>query len=709
MPIIRQLPPSLVNKIAAGEVIERPASVVKELLENSIDAGATSIELTIEGGGMELIRISDNGCGIEAEQIPLALASHATSKLETADDLFDVHTLGFRGEALASIAEISYMTMRSRTADTNVGAEIQVRGGAREEVAPAGCPVGTTIEVRNLFFNTPVRKKFLRSPQTEASHISEAFTRIALAFPQVQFKLLTGSRVTFDLPPTDSWKTRIRAFFGEEISDSLIAIESEIDGVKLTGYVADPSVSRSNNRMQYLFLNGRHIRDRSLQHALSEAYRGLLMTGRFPVCFLRLEIPPTMVDVNVHPTKMEVRFLEGGKLYSQLLQTLRHEFLTTDLTARARHVPGPLPAGLREPIGTGASSGFGSAAGVAADATMPASADESRWQDHTDRMTQVPTTGRLDLQAEIPPFRPFPGSASLGGLPSPTALLHSQGVTATASSATSSTGVPFSGASSLGGPGTGRGGLMDFPPVPVRSTLGTDAVDLPEGAETWLAGGQESQADFDTGSSASSSGGIFQQHTAHDTPSRSHLGIQVHNRYLVTQDEQGMVVVDQHALHERILYEQLRERTANKSLESQRLLLPEPIDLTPAEAAAAIEFREVLAKIGIEVEAFGGDTVLMTSYPAMLANMRPAEVLRQVLEPLMSGGKEPSAREVLDELLHMIACKAAIKAGDRLSPEEITSLLEQRYMFQDTHHCPHGRPTALFFSREQLDKMFKRT
>lgn len=708
MPIIRQLPPSLVNKIAAGEVIERPASVVKELLENSIDAGATSIELTIEGGGMDLIRISDNGCGIEAEQIPLALASHATSKLETADDLFDVHTLGFRGEALASIAEISYMTLRSRTAGTNVGAEIQVRGGSREEVAPAGCPVGTTIEVRNLFFNTPVRKKFLKSPQTEASHISEAFTRIALAFPHVQFKLLTGTRVTFDLPPTDSWKTRIRSFFGEEISDSLIAIESEIDGVKLAGYVADPSVSRSNNRMQYLFLNGRHIRDRSLQHALSEAYRGLLMTGRFPVCFLRLEIPPTMVDVNVHPTKMEVRFLEGGKLYSQLLQTLRHEFLTTDLTARARHVPGPLPAGLREPSGSAAHSGLGAATGVAADATMPASADESRWQEHTDRMTQVPTTGRLDLQAEIPPFRPFPGSASLGGLPSPVALMHSQGSSgssANSSASSSAGGAHLTGSANLGGAGTGRGGLLDLPPVPVRSTLAGDAVGLPEGAEPWLAGGQESPSILDAGSSS----GIVQQHVAHDTPSRSHLGIQVHNRYLVTQDEQGMVVVDQHALHERILYEQLRERTANKSLESQRLLMPEPIDLTPAEAAAAIEFREVLAKIGIEVEAFGGDTVLMTSYPAMLANMRPAEVLRQVLEPLMSGGKEPSAREVLDELLHMIACKAAIKAGDRLSPEEITSLLEQRYMFQDTHHCPHGRPTALFFSREQLDKMFKRT
>lgn len=682
MPTIRQLPPSLVNKIAAGEVIERPASVVKELLENSIDAGATSIELTIEGGGMDLIRISDNGCGIEAEQMPLALASHATSKLVTADDLFDVHTLGFRGEALASIAEISYMTLRSRTADTNVGAEIQVRGGARDEVAPAGCPVGTTIEVRNLFFNTPVRKKFLRSAQTEAGHISEAFTRIALAFPHVQFKLLSGSRVTFDLPPTDSWKSRIRAFFDAEVSESLMPVESELDGVKLTGYVADPSVSRSNNRMQYLFLNGRHIRDRSLQHALSEAYRGLLMTGRFPVCFLRLEIPPTMVDVNVHPTKMEVRFLEGGKLYSQLLQTLRHEFLTTDLTARARHVPGPLPAGLREPTATNNEE---------LAMPIPALADESRWQEHSQRMSQVPTTGRLDLKADIPPFRPFPSCSQLGGMPSALSLV---------------TGANSSNGSADVSIGTNPGGLSDLPPIPVRTTVTGDEANLPDGAEPWMA---ESEIHAPQPLADESSDLTTRVHQPHDTPSRSHLGIQVHNRYLVTQDEQGMVVVDQHALHERILYEQLRERTENKSLESQRLLMPEPIDLTPAEAAAAIEFKDVLAKIGIEVEAFGGDTILMTSYPAMLANMRPAEVLRQVLEPLMSGGKEPSAREVLDELLHMIACKAAIKAGDRLSPEEITSLLEQRYMFQDTHHCPHGRPTALFFSREQLDKMFKRT
>ncbi len=654
MPTIRQLPPSLVNKIAAGEVIERPASVVKELLENSIDAGARSIELTIEGGGIELIRISDDGCGIDEEQIPLALASHATSKLQSADDLFDVHTLGFRGEALASIAEVSHLVLKTRTAASDSGTEVRVQGGAAEPLQPTGCPVGTTIEVRHLFFNTPVRKKFLKTPPTEAGHITEAFTRIALAFPEVSMKMISGNRTVYDLAETTSWQERIAAFFGDEIAQALIPVSSQQDQAQLSGFVADPSVSRSNNRMQYLFLNGRYIRDRSLQHALGEAYRGLLMVGRFPICFLRLELPPDQVDVNVHPTKMEVRFQESGKLYSQLLKTLRHEFLTSDLTARARHVPGPVPQGLVSPA-SGPSSGaparvpaqHGSGptssqpvsaptgqSPVAAELGSALTRDDTRWSSHAEQMAQVSSgprpTPHLNLPEQIPPFRPFDRPDS------------------------SSTYLPNS-------------------PPPEEQ----------EASETSADGAQQ--------------------------PATSRLGFQLHNRYLVTQDESGMVVIDQHALHERIMYEQLRTKVESRSLERQKLLVPESLDLTPAEAAAAIEFQEILAEIGIEIEPFGGDTILMHSYPAMLTKLRPGEVLRQVLEPLMAGGKEPSSREILDELLHMMACKAAIKAGDKLATEEITALLEQRDHYQNTHHCPHGRPTALFFSREQLDKMFGRT
>ncbi len=700
MPVIRQLPPSLVNKIAAGEVIERPASVVKELLENSVDAGATSIELAIDGGGIERIRISDNGCGIAPDQIALAIASHATSKLETADDLFDVHTLGFRGEALASIAEISHLTLRTRTTESDSGAELTVNGGDASPLQPVGCPVGTTLEVRNLFFNTPVRRKFMRTPQTEAGHITEAFTRIALAFPQVKMTMTSGNRTVFELPSTESWSERIRAFFGEEVADALIPVQSEQETASLAGFVADPSVSRSNNRMQYLFLNGRHIRDRSLQHALSEAYRGLLMVGRFPVCFLRLKLPPNQVDVNVHPTKMEVRFQEGGKIYSQLLQTLRHQFLTSDLTARARHVPGPVPHGLQAPGEStqSAASGF----------ATPVSREEARWDAHAERLAQV--APRLNLTENIPPFRPFNERGFSVGPPVGDRVVDQTGDSGGASGG-DITGSRF-GESCDDRERSDRTGSAQ--PESAHKTTASPSEEslngnaLPPGAETWdpITAGGQSREFVDLPAAPLSD----RRDAAHSAPQGvSHLGFQVHNRYLITQDEGGMVVVDQHALHERILYEQLRQKVESQTLESQKLLVPEPLDLTAAEAAAALEARELLSKIGIEVEPFGGDTVLMTSYPAMLANMRPAEVLRQVLEPLMAGGKEPSARDCLDELLNMLACKAAIKAGDKLSSEEVTALLEQRYHYQDTHHCPHGRPTALFFSREQLDKMFKRT
>ncbi len=402
-------------------------------------------------------------------------------------------------------------------------------------------------------------------------------------------------------------------------------------------------------------------------------------------------------------------------------------------------MPGPIPTGLRD-----ATASVGGSESLGDGPHQPVSSEEARWQGHTERMSQFSASGsgaasgRLDLRADIPPFRPFSlpggnaldgrmlgsgaipnaGHAASGGLrdlpPPPTG----QPPTGHTDLGHSAAGHTAAGHTELGHSGLHQGVATEIPHQADAQSASNAAMDM----EDRMTADSSNAAGIRTGGSVSwetelgnqrlPAGGDFvpAQHASHPSmPSRSHIGIQVHNRYLVTQDEEGMVVVDQHALHERILYEQLRQRAESGRLESQKLLMPEPIDLTPPEAAAALEFREVLAKIGIEVEAFGGDTILMTSYPAMLANMRPAEVLRQVLEPLMSGGHEPSARDILDELLHMLACKAAVKAGDRLSPDEITALLEQRYQFQDTHHCPHGRPTVLHFSRQQLDKMFKRT
>ncbi len=642
MPTIRQLPIGLVNKIAAGEVIERPASVVKEIIENSIDAGATHVELVVEGGGIELIRISDNGYGIASDQLELAVAPHATSKLHSSDDLFDVKTLGFRGEALASIAEISHLTLRSRTSDSDSGYELCVKGGEKEPIRPCSGPVGTTIEIRHLFFNTPVRRKFMKTSQTEMGHVTEAFTRIALAYPQVHMVLSNNDRVMHDLLPTDRWSERIRAFFGDEVADSLISIDQRDERVAIHGYVTDPSVSRSNNRMQYLFLNGRYIRDRSLQHALGEAYRGLLMVGRMPVCFLHVQVDPKTVDVNVHPTKVEVRFEDSGAIYTRLLHSLRHKFLNSDLVAKIR-TPTASPSVMP----------------TLADASMPMTTSHHVSNDGNG--SELLQWAKSNAAVAIPDFRPFQGFSSPGLAP--------------------------------GNRPTAR---MD------------DPFYTPAASQPWSAEAAIALADHEANESTLATP-VHRVDFARDIDgSHKQLGFQIHNRYLVTQDESGMVIVDQHALHERILYEQIKTKVMSKSLERQRLLVPESVTLTANEAAAAVDYRETLAEIGIEVEPFGGDAILVTSYPAMLAKMHPAEMLRQVLEPLMTGGKKPDARDLLDDLMNMIACKAAVKAGDRLSPDEITALLEQRHCYQDTHHCPHGRPTALFLSREQLDKMFKR-
>ena len=704
MPVIRQLPPGLVNKIAAGEVIERPASVVKELLENSVDAGSSRVELVVEKGGLDLVRVSDNGCGISIDQLPLAIASHATSKLVTADDLFDIHTLGFRGEALASIAEISHFEMKSRARDAESGAIMVVRGGEMVEPQPIGLPVGTAISVRHLFFNTPVRRKFLKSAQTEMGHVVEAFTRVALAYPQVHMVLISNERTLYDLPPTERWAERIGAFFGDEVAENLIHVESEIDDIVLRGFVGDPAVSRSNNRMQYLFLNGRCIRDRALQHALSEAYRGLLMVGRFPICFLRLDMPAKMVDVNVHPTKMEVRFQDAGRIYGQLLQTLRHKFLSTDLTARVSKQSG---SGAQEmPLGPADVPAEGVFPGVAYPGVGPQSGtmrgDEFLGMASTSPLQYqtVPNQNRenrLPL-SDIPPFRPF-GEGRIGGGVGVGSTAN-QGVYSNhAAGLNSPSGLPTTSGYSSSAEPFGSIGPWDDVSQPQSPNGSTQP--LPPGAQAW--NGAVEGADQEATTNITR----FDAANSH-TPVMSHLGLQVHHRYIVTQDETGMVIIDQHALHERIMYEQIREKVLQGKLESQQLLVPEPVSLTPAEAAAALDAAEILKQVGIHVEPFGGDTVLITAYPAMLRKEKPAELLVQVLEIWMGAGKRPEPRDLLDHMLHTIACKAAIKAGDRLAPEEITELLQQRHCYQDSHHCPHGRPTALFFSRDQLDKMFKR-
>ncbi len=705
MPRIRQLSPSVINKIAAGEVIERPASVVKELLENALDASSTRIDVTIEQGGMDLIRIVDNGCGMAADQLELAISPHSTSKLESADDLFRVSTLGFRGEALASIAEISQTMIRSReSGDENNaggGAELTINGGERGQVQPCGAPPGTMIEVRQLFFNTPVRRKFMRSVPTEMAHITESVTRCALAFPRVHFTLRHGAKLLHDLPPTTNLAERIGAFFGTELANDLLWVESRDEAVWLRGYAAKPNHNRANNRMQYLFLNGRAIRDRSLQHALSEAYRGIIMVGRYPIAFLQMDLPPELVDVNVHPTKLEVRFQDGGRLYSQLLGTLRAKFLSTDLTAKLNASkdspsPGSLAAAFKAPSPTTQTT------------MMP-------WDRDSAREAKAAAVGEVQPLARSSTGSVFYPSEAAHDVrsahdPDQAARLRAElvawakgelGVTATTSAEPSTSIAPATEMQPawLGEIGDSPAPTYGHAPLPFIPfpRIGTipPAPNYPGRATTTASPAVAPEDDSPPPNGLS-------------TASRS-SAIQIHNSYLVAETDNGLVVIDQHALHERILYEQIRTKVLAGAVEVQKLLVPEPVDLNAEEANLLLAKADTLFQLGIAIEGFGGGTILVTGYPAMLANFQPADVLREMANQLGNDGKTPERRDLLDELLHMVSCKAAIKAGDRLTADEVNALVALRDDYQDSHHCPHGRPTMLTLSREDLDKQFKRT
>ena len=630
MPEIRRLSPQVVNQIAAGEVIERPASVVKELLENSLDAGATRIDVEVEAGGSELIRITDNGCGIAFDQLPLAIASHATSKLESADDLFRVRTMGFRGEAVASIAEVSHLAIRSRMPDEVIGGEILVTAGRASEPKAIGTPPGTRIEIRELFISTPVRRKFLKRESTEFGHIAEQFLRVALANPNLHLTLRHNGKGVHDLAP-GTLLDRLQALHGELAGD-LIAIEAEAGPSRLWGYVAPPRISKSSRKSQYLFLNGRWITDRSLQHALTEAYRGLLMVGRQPMSFLFLEIPVEDVDVNVHPTKSEVRFRDSSSLYRLVLQTLRAKFLTMDF-------PTAMDGGGLKPSTPAATQ-----MSLEGAANLEAQRDLAEWA----QSALATAAARI---AERPPEDTQSDNAE---------MMREQVQAAAAA-------------------------------IEHRREGLTERMTTPPVADAAVAAAERPHSEKDI--------------RAHSHGSRV---LQVHDTYLVFETGEGLTVIDQHALHERVMYEQLRPRVLAGEIEIQKLLIPVPVEMSTEDCSLLADHAELLRELGLLVDEFGGATVLLSGYPSLLARADPAELMQTVAECIRSANRKTTQRDLIDHLLHSMSCKAAIKAGQRLAPEEIDALMALRHLVDDAHHCPHGRPTALTLSREELDRQFGR-
>jgi DNA mismatch repair protein MutL len=600
MPRIRQLPAAVVAQIAAGEVVERPASALKELLENSVDAGARRIDIEVDQGGTELLRVVDDGCGIEPDDLPLTFASHATSKLANADDLVRIATLGFRGEALASIGGVAQVTLQSRPHDQTTGAEITCHGGAVGEVKAWNGAPGTRVEVRHLFYNTPARRKFLRTIPTEMGHVAEAFTRLALARCELHLTLRHNGKHVYEVPASADLLQRLGLFFGTDVRDRLYSLSLQQGPYTIRGFIANPECERGSAKMQYLFVNGRCIRDRSLGHAIQEGYRGLLMTGRYAIAFLFLEMPPELVDVNVHPTKTEVRFREGNALYHLVFNAIRQRLQQENLTAKLR-----VPSTLNAPQQPAVSPTFPH---FEAPAPSPRS---------NDRPLIFPSAAAIEDQLD----------SEAEELSQRTADDQAQAA-----------------------------------PMPVRPpTIG----DL--------------------------------------------KAIQLYDSYLVLETPEGMMVIDQHALHERILFEQFKERLRIGALESQQLLIPEPVELGAEQAARTLEHASELADLGIVVSDFGGGTVLLTSYPALFGHKSPKEILKAVVDHLLAKDRLPGRDQLFNDLLSLMACHAAVRAGERLTPEQIAALISRRELANDAHHCPHGRPTALLFSRQDLERQFRRT
>ncbi len=587
---------NMINMIAAGEVIERPASVVKELVENSIDAGATKIIISIEDGGRKLISVTDNGCGMDGEDLVLAFDSHTTNKIKTSKDLQGISTLGFRGEALASIASIAQVKAISRTKDSPSANCIEIDCGNKSNASPASADYGTTIQVRDIFYKLPARRKFLKTANTEMEHITEHFIRIALAKDDLDMTLIHNGKELYRLPGKQNIRQRIAELLSPEFGENLIETESSEKDLHIFALLGKPAISRTNNKFQYVFLNGRFIRDKFISHAIKEAYRGCIEPNRFPAVFLFIQMPCENYDVNVHPTKIEVRFYNTNLIHSQVLSALRQKLLGTNLQTQAKL-----------PVTKVMESG------------SPAA--HHRSQEIADAMAEffkkhqpVQTQQQFDLpqKKRFVPLHPPAGQVA-----------ESQTVPSL------------------------RAGTREF--------------------------------------------------------------LQIHDSFIVAEADDGFIIVDQHALHERIIYEDLCGRIQKSSLESQKLLIPESFQLTDIQADAIGANEELLEKLGIELAPFGPKTYAIQAFPTLLAKVAPLDFVQDLIDLLTDKGLGLDAEELLDEVLSMAACKAAIKAGSKLTDNEIEQLLADKERIERASRCPHGRPTVIKFTMAELEKQFKRT
>jgi DNA mismatch repair protein MutL len=596
---IQILPEKLCNQIAAGEVIERPASVVKELVENSLDAGATTVRIEVEKGGKRLIRVTDNGSGMSRDDAFLCLERHATSKLRSEHDLSCLRTLGFRGEALPSIAAISRLLLRTRQQEALEGWEVYLEGGTVRRADAAGTPVGTTIEVRNLFYNTPARRKFLRRDETELGHIADTVTKLALARPEIQFQLAHDGRLLIDVNRHKTLPERVAQLLGPALLKELVQVDSAADGRRLHGLISRPETTRSTTGSMFTFINGRYIRDRVVHHALREGYRNLIMKGRHPMAVLFLEMEPSQVDVNVHPTKHEVRFREQAAVHDFIAGAIRDTLRPSSWVRGGSSLQGPdsgAPKGERAEVRQSA---------------FPAP--------FISRETgSEPAAG---VQEELTGYRPAearPGSA------------------------------------------------MPIPPRPE----------------------QEYQTGFFGGTTI--------------------IG-QYRDSYIICQSGDDLLLIDQHAAHERIAFEKLRTQYRASGVERQMLMFPLVLEFDFREGAVVAEHLELLQRLGFEIEPFGGNAFAVKAVPHLFTGGETERLIRDVVGELATIGKSSLIEQALDGLLMLMACHRVVRANQVLSTAEIRALLVELDKVPFNAQCPHGRPVMQRLTLADVERMFKRT
>ncbi len=632
---IIKLSPHVANLIAAGEVVERPASVAKELLENAVDAGASQVTLEIRDGGMTFLRVTDNGCGMNPEDARTAFLRHATSKLKTAEDLAAIVTMGFRGEALAAIASVSRIDLLTKTPGAISGTALHLEAGNITEDTEAGCPDGTTIIVRDLFFNTPARMKFMKSDTVEGSKIAAAVQTQALAHPEVAFRFLRDGKEVLSTPGTGSLEAAVYCVYGRDCK--LIPLDSKWDSFTLTGFVSKPTDARPSRALQTFFVNGRPVKSRLLIAALEEAYRNQIMVGKFPACVLHLTTPPAAVDVNVHPAKTEVKFLNEKAVF---------DCVHYGVLGALNKTP-DRPQMQFKPAATGAP------AVQSAAAVPPKQVNFSRiLSAHFRAMSDEEYKNFASAVKDAP--KPSPAAATATALAvEETKLPPLRETVILPTAAPAITPIPVSQP------------VSQPEEVPEQTVIPTMPTDIP-----WRYVGE------------------------------------LYNSYILVEQGEDAYLIDKHAAHERILFEKLKAN--QETISAQALLTPITQRLTPDALAILLENQPLLEELGFEIQEFGENTLLIRQIPMDLDSSLAADALETLAADLLNG-RGQRRESVRDELLHTVACKAAIKAGWQSSEQELLKLAEQVLSRDDLKHCPHGRPICISLSKKQLEKQFKRS